>query len=98
MFCRGAASRGSPSRRAIGSGHETAARRGETVLEASSESPTAAALEQDWRDAVIEIARAREAISAQSADAELDEATSNRLWLRLWRAERRRDELLQRFE
>lgn len=50
----------------------------------------------EWRAAVIEVEKARQqyaqvATSAHSVDAEVDN-----VWLRLWRAERRRDELIKR--
>jgi hypothetical protein len=50
----------------------------------------------EWRAAVMEVEEARQqyaqvATSANSLDAEVDN-----VWLRLWRAERRRDELIKR--
>ena len=54
--------------------------------------------ESDWRTTLIEIERARRAYEALLQTHESDERAIGRLWLRLWRAERRRDELLRSTE
>jgi hypothetical protein len=48
----------------------------------------------EWRDAVLDLARAQRAYAEVMADPDVPEALVNRVWLWLWRAERRRDELL----
>jgi hypothetical protein len=51
---------------------------------------------REWRDAILEFERARlEYAGILDAGVE-DSPAVGRRWLRLWRAERRRDELLQR--
>jgi hypothetical protein len=47
-----------------------------------------------WRAAVIELARAQRAYAEVAASPDAPESLINRAWLGLWRAERRRDELL----
>jgi hypothetical protein len=60
--------------------------------------PNAGSLPQgsdfEWREAVIDLARAQRAYAEIIATPDAPEALINRAWLRLWRAERRRDELL----
>jgi hypothetical protein len=46
-----------------------------------------------WREALLEVEYARVAYLQQLQLPERDERELDRLWLRLWRAERRRDEL-----
>jgi hypothetical protein len=48
----------------------------------------------EWREAMLDLARAQRAYAEIAATPEVPEALINRAWLRLWRAERRRDELL----
>jgi len=48
----------------------------------------------EWRDAMINLARAQRAYAEIIATPDAPDALVNRAWLRLWRAERRRDELL----
>jgi hypothetical protein len=48
----------------------------------------------EWRQAVIDLAQAQRAYAEIMATPDAPEALVNRAWLRLWRAERRRDELL----
>jgi hypothetical protein len=48
----------------------------------------------EWREAILDLARAQRAYAEIIATPEAPEALVNRAWLRLWRAERRRDELL----
>jgi hypothetical protein len=51
--------------------------------------------EQDWRDAVVEVERARVEYAKHADASDEDDRTVGRRWLRLWRAERRRDELIK---
>ena len=48
----------------------------------------------EWREAMIDLARAQRAYAEIIATPDAPDALINRAWLRLWRAERRRDELL----
>lgn len=48
----------------------------------------------EWREAVIDLARAQRAYAEIMATPDAPDALVNRVWLWLWRAERRRDELL----
>ncbi len=50
--------------------------------------------EAQWRAAVIELARAQRVYAEVAASPDASESLINRAWLGLWRAERRRDELL----
>ena len=50
--------------------------------------------ESEWREAVIDLARAQRAYAEISATPDVPDILVNRAWLWLWRAERRRDELL----
>ena len=54
--------------------------------------------EREWRDAIVELERSRQEYERRLSDgeSESEERAIGRLWLRLWRAERRRDELLRR--
>jgi hypothetical protein len=49
--------------------------------------------ERAWREALLEVEYARIAYLQQLRLPDRDERELDRLWLRLWRAERRRDEL-----
>lgn len=51
--------------------------------------------ESEWRTTLIEIERARREYEALLRSHQSNERAIGRLWLRLWRAERRRDELLR---
>ena len=51
--------------------------------------------EAEWRTAVIELARAQRVYAEVTASPDAPEYLINRAWLGLWRAERRRDELLR---
>jgi hypothetical protein len=51
--------------------------------------------ESEWRTTLIEIEKARREYAALLRTHESNERAIGRLWLRLWRAERRRDELLR---
>jgi hypothetical protein len=48
----------------------------------------------EWREAVIDLARAQRAYAEITATPDAPDILVNRVWLWLWRAERRRDELL----
>jgi hypothetical protein len=50
--------------------------------------------EVQWRAAVIELTRAQRVYAEIAARPDAPESLINRAWLGLWRAERRRDELL----
>jgi hypothetical protein len=50
--------------------------------------------ESEWREAVIDLARAQRAYAEITATPDVPDILVNRAWLWLWRAERRRDELL----
>ena len=54
--------------------------------------------DREWRDALVEVENLRQEYEQRLGEAEqhTDERAIGRLWLRLWRAERRRDELLKR--
>jgi hypothetical protein len=49
----------------------------------------------EWRAASIEVEQARQQYARVLASADSDDAEADIMWLRLWRAERRRDELLK---
>jgi hypothetical protein len=63
-----------------------------------NEAGTRTANASEWRQVVIEVENLRQEYARRvSADESgHDERAINQLWLRLWRAERRRDELLKR--
>jgi hypothetical protein len=48
----------------------------------------------EWRQAMVDLARAQRAYAEIMATPDAPDAVVNQAWLRLWRAERRRDELL----
>lgn len=50
----------------------------------------------EWRQAVLELSRAQRAYEEVTATPDAPDVVVNRIWLWLWRAERRRDELLRR--
>jgi len=56
--------------------------------------------DSEWRDAPVEVGNLRHAYEQRLDEAEphSNERAIGRLWLRLWRAELRRDELLKRSE
>jgi hypothetical protein len=47
-----------------------------------------------WREAMIDLARAQRAYAEITASPDAPDILVDRVWLWLWRAERRRDELL----
>jgi hypothetical protein len=51
--------------------------------------------ELEWREAVLEVARARADYATHVDADDEDEYVARQRWLRLWRAERRRDELMK---
>lgn len=50
--------------------------------------------ELEWREAVLDLARAQRAYAEIQAAPDAPDSVVDRVWLWLWRAERRRDELL----
>jgi hypothetical protein len=52
-------------------------------------------LEQQWRSAIVEVERVRSEYAEHLRAVDRDEAELERLWLQLWIAERRRDELFR---
>jgi hypothetical protein len=48
----------------------------------------------EWRQAMVDLARAQRDYAEIMATPDAPDVVVNRAWLRLWRAERRRDELL----
>jgi hypothetical protein len=48
-----------------------------------------------WREALLEVERARIDYAKLTDDSDADDGATGRRWLRLWRAERRRDELIK---
>lgn len=48
----------------------------------------------EWREAILELARAQRAYEEITASPDAPDILVDRVWLWLWRAERRRDELL----
>ena len=62
-----------------------------------SEAGTHAVNANEWRQVVMEVESLRREYAQQlsAGESEQDERAIKQLWLRLWRAERRRDELLK---
>ena len=52
--------------------------------------------EADWRSALIRAERARQEYALYLKAPDRDESELQRMWLQLWLAERRRDELFRR--
>jgi hypothetical protein len=48
-----------------------------------------------WREALLEVERARIDYAKLTDNSDADDSAIGRRWLRLWRAERRRDELIK---
>jgi hypothetical protein len=48
-----------------------------------------------WREALLEVEQARIDYAKLTDDSDVDDGAIGRRWLRLWRAERRRDELIK---
>jgi hypothetical protein len=55
-------------------------------------------IEQAWREALVEVEHLRQQYVAYLRATDRQEEELARLWLQLWRAERRRDELYRRME
>lgn len=53
------------------------------------------AREREWRDVIAEVEQARMDYAKYADAREEDDHAVGRRWLRLWRAERRRDELIR---
>jgi len=51
--------------------------------------------EQEWREALMEVEQARMEYAKHVDTTDEDGNLAGRRWLRLWRAERRRDELMR---
>ncbi len=49
----------------------------------------------EWRAAVVEVEQARLQYARILAEPDCEDGEVDRVWLRLWRAERRRDELIK---
>jgi hypothetical protein len=50
----------------------------------------------EWRSALMEVEQARQQYARVLTAADSEDSEIDTVWLRLWRAERRRDELLKR--
>lgn len=55
-------------------------------------------VEAQWRAAVVQAEHARQEYAQHLRAADRDESELGRLWVRLWLAERRRDELFRRLD
>lgn len=55
-------------------------------------------VEAQWRAALVQAERARQDYAQHLRAADREESELGRLWLRLWLAERRRDELFRRLD
>lgn len=55
-------------------------------------------VEAQWRAAVVQVEHARQDYAQCLRAADPDESELGRLWLRLWLAERHRDELFRRLD
>jgi hypothetical protein len=53
---------------------------------------------REWREVLMEVERARVEYAKVADDSNTDDLAVGRRWLRLWRAERRRDELIKTSE
>ena len=54
------------------------------------------ARDREWREALVEVERARMDYARYCEADDEDDRAVGRTWLRLWRAERRRDELIRK--
>jgi hypothetical protein len=52
--------------------------------------------ERAWREVVLEVEEARLEYAKLADESDADDGAIGRRWLRLWRAERRRDELVRK--
>lgn len=64
-------------------------------MPATLQSDSRDASERQWGEAVVDVEYARQDYLEHLRRVHRDEAELNRLWLRLWKAERRRDELFK---
>jgi hypothetical protein len=67
-------------------------------MNATSHRRAAAPDDTPWRDAVVEVEAAQQEYVRLLMSATIDDPQFDRAWLRLWRAERRRDTLLRHLE
>jgi hypothetical protein len=51
--------------------------------------------EREWREVLVEVEEARSEYAKYAQASDEDEEAAGRRWLRLWRAERRRDDLVR---
>ena len=65
-------------------------------MSASENRHTAMDDDVEWREAQVELEQARREYAGHGEVGEEDERAVGRRWLRLWRAERRRDELIRK--
>jgi hypothetical protein len=65
-------------------------------MSASEGNDVPAGGDREWREALVEVERARIEYAEQVEFRDEDERAVGRRWLRLWRAERRRDELIRK--
>lgn len=54
------------------------------------------ARDREWREALVEVERARVDYARYSETDDEDDRAVGRRWLRLWRAERHRDDLIKK--
>jgi hypothetical protein len=67
-------------------------------MSASPRAEMAADVEAEWRAAMVQAEHARQDYAQYLRAADREESELGRLWLRLWLAERRRDELFRRLD
>jgi hypothetical protein len=67
-------------------------------MSASPQAEVAANIEADWRSALIRAERARQDYAQYMKTPDRDESELQRMWLHLWFAERRREELFRRMD
>jgi hypothetical protein len=67
-------------------------------MDMTSHATGAAGRETQWRAAVVEVEAAHQEYVRLLMSATVDDPQFDRAWLRLWRAERRRDTLLRHLD
>ena len=67
-------------------------------MSASPRAQMAADVEAEWGVAMVQAEHARQDYAQHLRAADREESELGRLWLRLWLAERRRDELFRRLD
>ena len=67
-------------------------------MSASPRAEMAADVEAEWGAAMVQAEHARQDYAQYLRSADREESELGRLWLRLWLAERRRDELFRRLD